>query len=128
MTSPPASATAIAYDDVALNAQAQRAIDTAATDGLYLPVDQCVTGYRGVIFNANKGTGKKPRKKPYQARLTEASTRKRVLGGRFGTAEEAPKCSSPTPTNIKTPSDHLLVHAGPQSSTTQYLFCVISLS
>jgi hypothetical protein len=54
-----------------------------------LPVDQCVTGYRGVIFNANKGTGKKPRKKPYQARLTEASTRKRVLGGRFGTAEEA---------------------------------------
>tara|TARA_B110000196_G_scaffold262414_1_gene234262 strand:+ start:600 stop:1916 length:1317 start_codon:yes stop_codon:yes gene_type:complete len=89
MTSPPASATAIAYDDVALNAQAQRAIDTATADGLYLPVDQCVTGYRGVIFNANKGTGMKPRKKPYQARLTEASTRKRVLGGRFGTAEEA---------------------------------------
>jgi hypothetical protein len=66
-----------------------RAIDTAATDGLYLPVDQCMTGYRGVIYNANKGPGKKPSKKPYQARLTEASTRKRVLGGRFGTAEEA---------------------------------------
>jgi len=31
---------AIAYDDAALNAQAQRAINDAATDGLYLPIDQ----------------------------------------------------------------------------------------
>ena len=30
----------IAYEDAALKAQAQRVIDAAATDGLYLPVDQ----------------------------------------------------------------------------------------
>ena len=40
MTSPPAGAPAIAYEDAALKAQAQRVIDAAATDGLYLPVDQ----------------------------------------------------------------------------------------
>ena len=90
MTSPPAGAPAIAYEDAALKAQAQRAIDAAATDGLYLPVDQGMTGFRGVIFNANKGKGKPPRKKPYQARLTEVSKPcKRILGSRFGTAEEA---------------------------------------
>ena len=80
----------IAYEDAALKAQAQRAIDAAATDGLYLPVDQGMTGFRGVVFSANKGKGKPPRKKPYQARLTEVSKPcKRILGSRFGTAEEA---------------------------------------
>ena len=87
---PPASAPAMAYADAALKAQAQRAIDAAATDGLYLPVDQGMTGFRGVILNANKGQGRPPRKMPYRARLTEvAKPCKRILGSWFGTAEEA---------------------------------------
>ena len=90
MPAPPASAPAMAYADAALKAQAQRAIDAAATDGLYLPVDQGMTGFRGVILNANKGQGKPPRKMPYRARLTEvAKPCKRILGSWFGTAEEA---------------------------------------
>ena len=90
MSAPPAGAPEIAYEDAALNAQAQHAIDAAASDGLYLPVDQGMTGFRGVLINANKGRGLPPRKKPYRARLTEVSKPcKRVLGSWFGTAEEA---------------------------------------
>ena len=73
-----------------LKFQAQHAIDAAASDGLYLPVDQGMAGFRGVLINANKGRGLPPRKKPYRARLTEVSKPcKRVLGSWFGTAEEA---------------------------------------
>jgi hypothetical protein len=90
MPAPSAGAPAIAYEDAALKVQAQRAIDAATTDGLYLPVDQGMTGFRGVILNANKGKGQPPRKKPYRARLTEVSKPcKRILGSWFGTAEEA---------------------------------------
>ena len=58
-TSPPAGATAIAYDDVTLNAQAQHAIDIAASLGLDLPIDQSSSGYYGVICNANAGKGER---------------------------------------------------------------------
>ena len=94
-TSPPAGATAIAYDNVTLNAQAQHALDIAASDGLNLPIDKSKSGYHGILFNANAGkdkagNNKPPRKNPYQARVTNVSTMQRFAHGpRFATAEEA---------------------------------------
>ena len=94
-TSPPAGATAIAYDNVTLNAQAQHALDIAASDGLNLPIDKSKSGYHGILSNANAGkdkagNNKPPRKNPYQARVTNVSTMQRFAHGpRFATAEEA---------------------------------------
>ena len=89
ITSPPAGAPPIAYGDATLDYQARHALGVATTDGLSLPNDQSMSGYRGVIFNANAGTGRAPKKRPYQARLTEVSSNKRIAHGRYGTAEEA---------------------------------------
>ena len=89
ITSPSAGAPPIAYGDATLDDQARHALDVATTDGLSLPNDQSMSGYRGVIFNANAGTGRAPKKRPYQARLTEVSSNKRIVHGRYGTAEEA---------------------------------------
>ena len=93
-TSPPAGATVIAYDNATLNAQALRALDIAASEGLNLPIDKSLSGYHGIIFNANPGkdkagNNKPPRKTPYQVRVTNISTKARCAHGRFATAEEA---------------------------------------
>ena len=93
-TSPPASATEIAYGDATLNAQALCALGVAASEGLNLPIDKSSSGYQGIIFNANpgkdkEGNNKPPRKTPYQVRVTDITTNKRCAHGRFATAEEA---------------------------------------
>lgn len=78
-----------APDHSNLSFPAQRALQAASEEGLFLERNLFASGFRGVTYNSNNGHGN-PKAKPFSVRLRlTANQQKRVSRGSFGTAEEA---------------------------------------